>query len=266
MPATRTVTASRAVLAGALLAAAVSCAGTASAAGAAPGDLAPPGDPAPSVVSRGVPLERLPDEVPEPTPGRAEPVAPPGPVLLGAGAGALVLLVLRQRRLAADSGPDSGPRVPELLTGASALARALATALTDDDGPAGLVLLRVEARPSPDGTTAAQEWEAADAVLGALEVAVPLVAEQVGSRARAGDGVVRLGMNRLAVVLPACGAAEAATVAARLRAALTAACGPSLSVAVGSAASPLDGVVPSTLLRAAERSLREGAAAAIPGP
>jgi hypothetical protein len=236
-------------------------------------------DPAPAVATRGIPLERLPDGASaresgtDPGTGsgsasvsppggttRREPVAPPGAVLLGAGAGALVLLVLRQRRLALDPGPRGTSGVPELLTGTPSLVHALATALADGAEPVGLVLLRVDAPPAAGVATPAQEWEAADAVLEALDVAVPLVAEQVGRRARAGDGVVRLGMNRLAVVLPGSGAGDARTVGERLRTAVTAAAAPGLAVEVGSAGSPGDGTVPSALLRAAERSLRRTAA------
>lgn len=265
MPVHRTPTAVRAAVGAALLTTVLG-GGVASAAASAPVD------PAPAVATRGVPLDRLPDVASGAAPGsapgstgggatggapeRREPVAPPGAVLLCAGAGALLLLVLRQRRLAAEPGPGGVPGVPDLLTGTPALVHALATALAQDGEPVGLVLLRVEAAPAAGTATRAHEWEAADAVLEALDVAVPLVAEQVGRRARAGDGVVRLGMNRLAVVLPGGGAAEARAVGERLRAALTAAAAPGLAVAVGSAGSPLDGTVPSALLRAAERSLR----------
>ena len=272
MPVHRTPTTVRAAVGAALLTTLLGGGGGIASAA----DLAPV-DPAPAVATRGVPLERLPDGVPGAAlgsgpdsrgggatgsapggaPERQEPVAPPGAVLLGAGAGALLLLVLRQRRLAAEPGPAGVPGVPDLLTGTPALVHALSTALAQDGEPVGLVLLRVEAAPAARGTaTRAHEWEAADAVLEALDVAVPLVAEQVGRRARAGDGVVRLGMNRLAVVLPGGGAAEARAVGERLRAAVTAATAPGLAVAVGSAGSPLDGAVPSALLRAAERSLR----------
>lgn len=251
MPVHRTPATVRAAVGAALLTTVLG-GGVASAADSAPVD------PAPAVATHGVPLERLPDGASGVAPGSApggtgggatgsatgsaperhEPVAPPGAVLLGAGAGALLLLVLRQRRLAAEPGPAGVPGVPDLLTGTPALVHALSTALAQDGEPVGLVLLRVETAPAAGTATRAHEWEAADAVLEALDVAVPLVAEQVGRRARAGDGVVRLGMNRLAVVLPGGGAAEARAVGERLRAALTAAAAPGLAVAVGSAGSP----------------------------
>lgn len=248
---------------------------------AAPRGAAPPlRDPAPLAPARGVPLERLPDSASAgsrtaagvPTgPGGAAPdrsrAVPASAVWLATGAGAVGVLVLRQRRLAEGPQGERSPDIGDLATGTPALASALALALVEagETGePVGLVLLRLDAHVPRSATppSRAQEWAAADAVLEALDTAVPLVARHVGLRSREGDGLVRLGVNRLAVVLPGSGSADVRAVGERLRAAVAAEVAPGLAVHVGSASSPGDGALPGALLRAAERSLTRRAARA----
>ena len=250
-------------------------------------------EPVRSVPTQGLPLDRLPEMLlPGPTGEANGPGRSGVPTSLGwlvAGGGVLVLLAVRQRSLAAAAGNDVATR-PGIATGTPALTASLSAALTDswDSGePVGLVLLRVElvagplasaraagatqaragssdagrpglgraaGSPSPANTVRHEVTEG-EAVLAALDAAVPLVAGGLQSRARAGDPVVRLGVNRLAAVLPGTGEAELPVVAERLRAAVSGGVGTGIRVRVGWASTPADGAAPAVLLRAAEGRL-----------